>query len=256
MGNISKPELPFIMDFGINDPYEINVFESGNGYDSITPLVAFGIVDLVYEASHSANTKFTDVPLETGAVVSDGAVDSPIRITLKILVSDVDQTAFRNNRNGSEVISEMWVDYRQPNVELNASGWGIAKSNRARMSLDYLQNLRRNNSLLTIRTIFAEYDNMVIERIKTSETIKTGNGMLATITLKQLKFVSGTLVQKLSSNEFLYKMTPSEVDLLNSNIKKAMDKEEALSKLAEKKKQAEARRANPIEASSAIMMLY
>ena len=240
MDNINA--VPIFLEYGIEDPYDIFVAPN-DGTTAFAPLIASGVIDLVYEASHSASTKFTDVPLETGAVVSDGATDTPLRLTLKIIVSDFDQTAFMANRNGSSVMYGEFIDNPQIRAKFLSSGWGTVKGNRARLSLSKLQTLRRSKNILKVDTILAQYDNMVIERIKTTESFKSGKAMLATVTLKQLKFVTATLEQKLASTEFLNKMTPAELSALDKSInmmkEKAQEEEEARSR-AEAQMRAEA----------------
>ncbi len=129
-------------------------------------LVKSNINGFFFDAIFTTNTEhgltITQHPVQTGANISDHAFVNPIRITMKVGVSDA-------------------MAYRYENAYNNL---GYTKSVSAYRALCELQASRIP---LKVLTRLNSYENMLIESISVDDDVTTLHAFKATITLVQIK---------------------------------------------------------------------
>jgi hypothetical protein len=274
------------------DKYEITVKNPVAGISA--NLVGEGSIDLIGDFSHDMVTKFTDVPLEDGSSVVDHAVDSPLRLRLSIIVSNLHtQTELTEEYSGldfSDMVATGSAGFTprqlidaandelsgrqrrlidgtltaaesQSDVAFNALisqavqdsilnqirvDSGEIEKGRPQATLADLVKLKSERSLLTISSLLASYDNMVIEKISVRETFATGTSLQANIELRQITFAVPvtTIVRTRALN--LGKMTPQqardEVIAQNRALEEKRAREVAEKKAAKEAADNEARK--------------
>lgn len=165
--------------FHQNDGYSPSVWGSGLGFQQLL-MVKTNLGGYFFDAVFSVDTEHsltvTQHPVQTGANISDHAFVNPIRMTMRVGVSDA-------------------MAYR---AGTNYGGDGKTKSVQAYRLLCKLQELRIP---MQVVTRLNTYQNMLIESIDVSDDVSTLCALKATVNLVQVLVVNvGT--EKVSARQW------------------------------------------------------
>jgi len=143
---------------------------SGNsGNLAINPIVY--VFDAIWRSDHDEGIKMTELPVQTGANISDNAYVLPNRITLEIGMSDV-------------------MDSFTPGQWSNNASKSVA-------AYQILQALKNARQFVSLVTRLAVYNNMLVERLTAQDTAQTRYGLRALVTFRQV-FVASVTVSYLN----------------------------------------------------------
>ena len=208
--------------------YEIKIKSPNAGQNSA--LIADGTIDLIEDFGHDFTTQFTDVPLEDGASIVDHAIDSPFRIRVNIVVTnlhtqspemkearrrEIEDRLFADELTNEQIASADFLSedskayLRSKNIDVES--YDDVQEGRPTASLEDLLKLKSERQLLTVTSLLFTYEDMVIEKISAQENAGNGTALIARIDMRQIVFAKSITTTPRTIPLDMDKMTPDEV---------------------------------------------
>lgn len=121
------------------------------------------VFDGVVSETHAIESRVTEYPMESGAAMSDGAIDLPISVSIRGVVSDRPISVFGNDTfNDGE--------------------------SRSRTAFDELLKIRRNKEPVRLHTSLGTYPSMLIEKIQVDRRVDSMALLDVSMTLRQIDY--------------------------------------------------------------------
>ena len=147
------------------------------------------IGNLVIDATDSEiieySSTITNHPVSNGANISDHIYSNPVIIKM--------EGAITNNSLYLSDINTL-TGFFQGNIISNIYNYITGPSQKQILAFNFLETAKDNKTLVTAVTRMKSYDNMAIESLSFSKDKYTGDRLMFSITLKQIKFVSNKIV--------------------------------------------------------------
>ncbi len=154
------------------------------------------LFDATERDSHQSTATITEHPIEEGANISDHIRKDLDRVSLRVVVSNTPIVAPVDHADG--------VTGRQGSVQLTGpNGEELARAqvlvfdgplSRVRSVYEEILGLMEAGTTVGLITSLREYEDMGIERLSPIREAKTGDALVATLDLKQVRRVSSEIV--------------------------------------------------------------
>ncbi len=116
--------------------------------------------DAFVRESHAGSVKITDHPVQGGWNISDHAYNLPDSLTIEVFSSDSMDTIKTNQ----------FKDYSTKSVSV----------------YEILRSLKERRVLVSVRTRLRRYENMIIEKMSSTDDYKTANSFRCVVSLRQI----------------------------------------------------------------------
>jgi len=135
-------------------------------------------LDLLLQEDEELSNRVTQFPIENGSPASDHVVNEPTILTITGMVTNAPVRA-----HGGTIDSQARVT---PRGQDQLSGTDI---NFAELALAYLRKILIDKSPITVTTKRGTWENMMVQRVSRSKSKATGDALVFTITMIELKKV-------------------------------------------------------------------
>lgn len=160
------------------------------------------VFDVYLSISHNLTATITNHPVQMGASISDHKFDEPDELTFQIGMSDASQDLvkgqFDNTGENFENLGKNLIEWgvakyigfdsysKNAWKKVKESAFSLITASRSVNAFNRLAQLKIMGIPLTCVTRLHTYENMVITSISTEDTVQTKNGLLATVTLREV----------------------------------------------------------------------
>lgn len=208
----------------------------------LSPKTSIGgyVFDVYLNIGHSLTSTVTSHPTQFGASISDHKYEEPDVLTFQIGMSDSSQDLvvgqFFKRGYSPKLYSPTMNEDGSLNKESLSDKFKRKKENlinwlsdsRSVNAFNKLKELKLNGELLTCITRLGTYTNMVIESIDADDTFETKNGLMASVTLREVMLVELQRVQVNSTAQItqttnMGSKNAFNFDLTGNNELKSMD---------------------------------
>lgn len=129
--------------------------------------------DAIINTDYSRELYITENPVEVGAALADHAYVKPVKLTMKIKMSDTSKSRVNGQFNGG--------------------------SSRSVQALQVLATLQSYRIPVQVTARIGSFRNMLVQSLTVPDDYTTMNGMLCTVTLQEV-FVAETATVKISAD--------------------------------------------------------
>lgn len=136
------------------------------------------ILDVLIEETEKLTNKVTQLPVEDGSPVSDNIVLDPDSLTI---VGMVTNSPIRSHGGPIDAQARATIPVLDHVV-------GTAL-NFAELALDYLRQIRKNKTAISVVTKRGRFENMVVQSIQRTKDKSTGDALIFTIELIAIRKV-------------------------------------------------------------------
>ena len=208
------------------------MFERYTSKLMLTPKTSIGgyVFDVYLNIGHSLTSTITSHPTQFGASISDHKYEEPDVLTFQIGMSDSSQDLvigqfykkgytpqlkkLQMAEDGS-VIKESLSD-KFKRIKTNAINF--ISDSRSVNAFNTLKRLKLEGALLTCITRLGTYKNMVIESIDADDSFETKNGLMATVTLREVLVTELQIVQVNSTAQITQTTSLGSKNAMDFNI--------------------------------------
>jgi len=154
------------------------------------------LFDATVRDSHESSATITEHPVEEGADIADHIRPDLDRVSLQVVVSNTPVVSPSDHSDGLTG-SQRPVDLLGPNGEVLAAANVLVFDGpltRVRSVYEELLDLMRSGTTVNAITSLREYESMGLTRVSPIREAKTGDALIATVDLKQVRVVSSEIV--------------------------------------------------------------
>lgn len=174
----------------------------------LSPKTSIGtyVFDVYLSINHNLSSTITSHPVQFGANISDHKIDEPDQLTFQIGMSDASQDLVKGQfsqlgENLTKTVKSLLYDYINnksfvdtlKNLKLNALK--ALSDSRSVNAFLTLARLKVMGAVLTCVTRLNTYENMVIQSIDVQDTNETKNGLMVSVTLREVLITEAQKVQ-------------------------------------------------------------